>query len=155
MLKQTNQMADLLFDFQPSGILISWEPHVVLQHQDCSPLSQANITKMYRHISTYRRDRDSQGILWRHSPNSPISEYQLTAIHESCIWTDGNHLLTTEQLSDRELHRRNMATSAKSNSVNLNKKDRSKNAINIHFVVEGTTLAHQGTSQLTIKGHSF
>jgi hypothetical protein len=35
---------------------------------------------MYRQILVHPRDRDLKRILWRYSPDTPIQEYQLTAV---------------------------------------------------------------------------
>lgn len=46
-------------------------------HQVCFT---ADIEKMYRQISIQSQDRNLQRILWRHSPDEPIREYQLTTV---------------------------------------------------------------------------
>ena len=46
-------------------------------HQVCFT---ADIAKMYRQIIIHPQDRNLQRILWRHSPEQPIQEYQLTTV---------------------------------------------------------------------------
>jgi hypothetical protein len=46
-------------------------------HQICFT---ADIAKMYRQILIHPQDRDLQRILWRHSPEEPIQEYQLNTV---------------------------------------------------------------------------
>jgi hypothetical protein len=46
-------------------------------HQVCFT---ADIAKMYRQILMHPEDRDLQRILWRHSPDEPIKEYQLNTV---------------------------------------------------------------------------
>ena len=41
----------------------------------------ADIAKMYRQIIIHPQDRNLQRILWRHSPEQPIQEYQLLWLH--------------------------------------------------------------------------
>jgi hypothetical protein len=50
-------------------------------------IQEATSSATWRHVPTRSnhadltsRDRDLQGILWRHSPNSPIQEYQLATV---------------------------------------------------------------------------
>ena len=40
----------------------------------------ADIAKMYRQIIIHPQDRNLQRILWRHSSEQPIQEYQLTTV---------------------------------------------------------------------------
>jgi hypothetical protein len=46
-------------------------------HQVCFT---ADIAKMYQQILIHPQDRDLQRILWRHSPEEPIQEYQLNTV---------------------------------------------------------------------------